>query len=174
MGTKGPTSPARMTWLVEPILGGTVGGISICSREGCSLWPHASHLPLLLTNVLRLWWEKLSIKQLPPTAVEGLCAAKFRLKALVGSGGTAGAAAQSMMDFNTSQRLLRMKPGEGSPCPACRPLGMVGGRPICVRLGSFSLCMESPSAPTASHSRVTGGGCHSAVGPGHGEICQQF
>ena len=71
MGTIGPTSPARMTWLVEPILGGTVGGISIWSREGCSLWPHASHLPLLLTNVLRLWWEKLSIKQTAPSHCSG-------------------------------------------------------------------------------------------------------
>ena len=72
MGTKGPTSPARMTWLVEPILGGRgAGGLSIWSREGCSLWPHASHLPLLLTNVLRLWWEKLSIKQTAPSHRSG-------------------------------------------------------------------------------------------------------
>lgn len=114
------------------------------------------------------------VKQLPPTAVEGPCAAKFMLKALVGSGDTAGAAAQSVMDFNTGQHSLRMELGEGSPRPACRPLGMVGGGPICVRLGSFPLRVEWPSAPTASQSRMTGGGCHSAVGPSHGEICQQF
>ena len=55
------------------------------------------------------------VQQLPPTAVEGPCAAKFMLKALVGSGDTAGAAAQSMMDFNTGQHSLRMEPGRAVP-----------------------------------------------------------
>lgn len=39
-------------------------------QGGVLLWPHASHLLWLLTNVLRLWGEKLSIKEsnssLPP------------------------------------------------------------------------------------------------------------
>lgn len=61
------------------------------------------------------------VKQLPPTAVEGPCAAKFMLKALVGSGDTAGAAAQSMMDFNTGQHSLRMEPGRAVPVQLAGP-----------------------------------------------------
>ena len=113
------------------------------------------------------------VKQLPPTAVEGPCAAKFMLKALVGSGDTAGAAAQSMMDFNTGQHSLRMEPGRAVPVQLAGPwewsevgLPMSG-------CGAF-LSEWSGLLPPPLPSRGTGGGCHSAVGPSHGEICQQF
>ena len=43
------------------------------------------------------------------------------LKALVGSGDTAGAAAQSMMDFNTGQHSLRMEPGRAVPVQLAGP-----------------------------------------------------
>ena len=124
MGTKSPTSPARMTWLVEPILGRTAGGVSIWSREGCSCGPMVPISPgcwQMCSGSGERSFQLNRVKQLPPTTVEGLCAAKFKLKELVGSGGTAEAAAQSMMDFNTGQCLLRMELGEGSPCQLAGP-----------------------------------------------------
>lgn len=51
---------------------------------------------------------------------------------------------------------------------------MVGGGHMDFRLRSFAVSVARPSAPTVPQSRGTGGGCHSAVGPSHREICQPF
>ena len=106
--------------------------------------------------------------------MEVLCAARFKLRAPVSSGGKAGAAAWGTLDFSTGQRWLGMGPewqaGEGSLCPAYRPLEVVGGGHVYVRLGSFCLCVSWPSAPSTPQSGEAGDGCHSAVGRSRREI----
>lgn len=129
---------------------------------------------LLLTNALRLWREKLSMNQRPATpsrCSERALRCRFKLEALVSSGGKAGAAAWGTLDFSTGHRWLGVEPewqaGECSLCPAGRPLEVVGAGPVYVRLRSFSLCVSWPPAPSTPQSRGTGGGCPSAVGPSH-------
>lgn len=146
-------------------------------QGGVLLWPHASHLLWLLTNVLRLWGEKLSIKQSQTAPSRHSGRTVYCQIQAEGAGwlwGHSWGCCPEHDGFQHRSTLAQDGAGGGQSLSACRPLGMVGGGPICVRLGSFPLHVEWPSAPTTSQLRVTGGGCHSAVGPGHREICQQF
>lgn len=65
--------------------------------------------------------------------------------------------------------------GWGGQClPGREAPWMVGGGHLCFRLGNLALSVARPRAPAVFQSGGTGGSYHSALGPGHRLICQQF